>query len=567
MDPQTNNNDNIFKKTPDPKVEQEEAVIKNKINQIIKKGVSQQDERTASLLHGEIDNDTVENSTQNDPLNTSDSADSTAKASEIVSKEQVPPSEDITSNPGYKPLPVWLQKFNNWHRKMMSDFVFLLWLAVIVGLVAGFAAHIFNRLITISSHIFLSNIKADRFNWWLLFVPVAGILLAGIYTRYVIRTDLTHGVTRLMHCIYKGRFILRRNLIYSPILGGTITLGLGGSAGSEGPIAISGAAIGSNLGRWLQLKMPLVKVLVGCGAAAGISGIFQSPVGGLLFTLEFLKMEIGTLSILAVMLSSLVAYGMVFVCNGCHVPSQFYPDDAINPDQYGAVLLLGLLCGLYSLYYTHVINTTDTLCIKIKNPWYRNLFGGLCVGLCVMLFPALYGVGYPVMSGVIHSQFDVLTKGDVLNGLHIGAWGVMIVAAIILIIKCWACGICNASGGVSSDFAPTLYAGAVAGFLFAFFSNTVFHTNLPIPAFALLGMAAVMAGCIESPMMTIFIVMNMGTDLAFLLAIILAVYVSYVVVRVLSHIRGYDSKLVRHLEWFHQHETEPSTAAPPPTPL
>lgn len=459
-------------------------------------------------------------------------------------------------------LPKWLRKFNEWRRKRMSDFVFLLWLAVVVGIFAGFAAHIFNRLITIISHIFLTHIQAGRVNWWLLFLPIAGIVLAGIYTRYVIHTDLTHGVTRMMHSLYKGNFLFKRNLIYSPIIGSSITLGLGGSAGSEGPIAISGAAIGSNLGRWLQLRMPLVKVLVGCGAAAGISGIFQSPVGGLLFTLEFLKMELGTFSILAVMLSCLVSYGMVFLCNGCKVPTEFYPDLSISPDQYGAVLLLGVFCGIYSMYYSRVINLTDRIFIKVGNPWVRNITGGFAVGVCVMLFPALYGVGYPVMSDVIHSHFEALSKGDIFIGLNIGSWGVMLVAACILLIKCWACGTCNASGGVSSDFAPTMYAGAVAGFLFSFFCNTVLHTHLPVPVFVLLGMAAVMAGCIEAPMMTIFIVMNMGTDLAFLLAIILGVYTSYIVVRVLSQIRGYDSKLPRHIQWFGTHQDTQKTTAP-----
>lgn len=435
-------------------------------------------------------------------------------------------------------------------RGAMSDYIFLMWLAVIVGVFCGLGAHVFNRLIANSSIIFTRLIENGRVNWWLVLLPIGGIVLTGIFTRYVIHTDLTHGVTRLMYSIYRGKYILKRNLIYSPILGGTITLGLGGSAGSEGPIAISGAAIGSNLGRWLHLKMPLVKVLVGCGAAAGISGIFQSPVGGLLFTLEFLKMEIGTFSILAVTLSCLVAYGVVFVCNGCEVPNQFYPNDALAPDQYWSVLLMGFLCGFYSLYYSMAINKTDKIFINMKNPWWRNIIGGLAVGVCLLLFPALYGVGYPVMSDIIHARFEYLSKGDILIGMHLGNWGLIIVAACILALKCWACGACNASGGVSSDFAPTLYAGAVAGFLFAMFSNTAFHTHLPIPAFVLLGMGAVMAGCIEAPMMTIFIVMNMGTDLGFLLAIILAVYTSYITVRVCSRIRGYDSKLVRHTEWF-----------------
>lgn len=513
----------IFRSKEDDKAEEEIKELKSDINKIIATGVSAQDARTENLLHGELSNETPTS----------------------------PPKDNGSPTLENKPLPKWLEKFNKWHRATMSDFVFLLWLSVVVGIFAGFGAHIFNRLISIVTDIFTMHVKPDKINWWLIPVPVVGIVLSGIYTRYVVRTNLTHGVTRLLHSIYKGDYYIKRNIIYSPIIGGTITLGLGGSAGSEGPIAYSGAAMGSNLGRWLQLRQPLVKVLVGCGAAAGISGIFLSPVGGLLFTLEFLKMEIGTLSILAVMLSSLVSYGMVFICNGFTASSAFTPPVLPEASQFGAVLLLGLFCGLYSLYYSKVINITDSYFIKIKNPWLRNIGGGLVIGVSLLLFPSLYGVGYPVMSDLIQSHFEDLASGNILNGLNMGKWGLMIIAACILIIKCWACGSCNASGGVSSDFAPTMYAGAVAGFLFSLFSNTVFHTHLPIPAFTLLGMAAVMAGCVEAPMMTIFIVLNLGMDFRFSLAIILAVYVSYIVVRVCSHIRGYDSKMEHHLFWFH----------------
>lgn len=463
-------------------------------------------------------------------------------------------TEEISSsnNEPRENCPQWLQKFNRWHRSVMSDYVFLIWLAVFVGICAGFGAHIFNKLISNVSHIFLSHIQNDKLNWWLIPIPVVGILLAGIYTRYVIHTDLTHGVSRLIHSIYKGDFTLKRNTIYSPIIGGTITLGLGGSAGSEGPIAYSGAAIGSNLGRWLQLKPELVKVLVGCGAAAGISGIFTSPVGGLLFTLEFMQLEISTMSTLAVMLSSLMAYGIVFVCNGFVATAAFTPPVLPEPSQFLAIFVLGILCGFYSLYYNHVIDKTDRIFSKFKNPWLKNITGGLVIGVSIFLFPSLYGVGYPIMSDLIQSHFDDLSSGNILNGINMGKWGLMIVAAFILAIKCWACGACNASGGVSSDFAPTMYAGAIAGFLFALFCNTVLHTHLPIPAFVLLGMAAVMAGCIEAPMMTIFIVLNLEMNFRFSLAIILAVYVSYIVVRVCSHLRGYDSKMALHLHWFHK---------------
>lgn len=450
----------------------------------------------------------------------------------------------------------FLQRFNNWRRTHMSDQVFLVWLTFIVGLFAGFGAHIFNRLISIVSEIFLTQIRPDKINWWLIFPPIVGIVLSGIYTRYIIHTNLTHGVTRLLHQLYRGNYLIKPNIIYSPIIGGTITLGLGGSAGSEGPIAYAGAAIGSNFGRWLHLRPELIKVLVGAGAAAGISGIFMSPIGGLVFALEFLKMEFGTFSILAILVACLTAYGMVFLCNGCIPSTSFTPDAVVEPIQYWSILALGAFCGLYALYYSGVINKTDSIYSKIKNPWLMNIAGGLTVGVSLMLFPALFGVGYPVVSDVIHTDFKVITEGNILNGIHIGVWGVMLVAALILIIKCWACGACNASGGVSSDFAPTMYAGAIAGFLFSTFCNTVFHTELPVSAFTLLGMAAVMASCVEAPLMTIFIVLDMGADLSYALGLIIAVFSSFIVMRLGSHLGGNDSRMMSHLRWFHWHDKE-----------
>ena len=448
------------------------------------------------------------------------------------------------------PVPKWAVKFNEWRKNLMSEFLFLLWVAALIGVFAGFMAHIFNRLITILSDIFLSHIKADSFNWWLIPLPVIGILLTGIFTRYIVKTNLTHGVSQLMSYIYKGEYKLKGSLIFSPIFGGAITLGFGGSAGSEGPIAYTGAAIGSNVGRILGLSAPKLKVLIGCGAAAGIAGIFQSPMGGLLFTLEFLRMELGTFSILAATVACFVAYGIVFLCNGCIPYSTFTPISSLEPHYYWSVILLGLFCGLYSVYYAAAIYRTDKIFRKINNPWLRNLSGGLFVGICLFFFPSLYGIGYPVLSDTIHNHFTELMEGNILHTAHMEKWAMIVVAALILVIKCWACGTTNASGGVSSDFAPTLFAGGVAGFLFATFSNEVFHSDLPVGLFTFLGMAGVMAGAIEAPLMTIFIVINMGMSFNYALAVGISVFVAYITVRVCSHLRGYDSKLVHHLGWY-----------------
>lgn len=460
-------------------------------------------------------------------------------------------------------IPKWVGKLNAWRHRNMSEFLFLLWLAAIVGAAAGFLAHLFNRMIAIISDIFLTHIREHEFNWWLIPLPLIGILLTGILCRYVVKINLTHGVSQLMAEIYRGKYKLRSCLIFSPIFGSAITLGFGGSSGSEGPIAYAGAALGSNLGRILGLTDDRIKFLIGCGAAAGISGIFMSPMGGMLFTLEFLRMELLSLSILAVVVACLVAYGVVYFCNGAIPMSTFLPSQSLEPHYYWAVIALGLFCGFYSLYYSAVVNRTDQFFSRISNPWYRNFIGGIFVGICVFLFPALYGVGYPVLSDTIHMHYEELMAGNILLHFHMGKWSMIIVAALILLIKCWATGTTNASGGVSSDFAPTLYAGGIAGFLFSMFSNEVFHTHLPVGMFAFLGMAGVMAGAIEAPLMTIFIVMNMGLSMNNALPICICAYLSYITVRLCSQLRGYDSKMVRHLFWFGKKSTSEKTTPTP----
>ena len=482
-------------------------------------------------------------------------AETTPQANDVEKKDDiVNESSSPQDFPGDN-IPKWAKKFDEWRRRVMSELVYLLWLAFFIGLAAGFAAHIFNRLISIVSDIFLVHINPHKLNWWLIPVPVVGILLTGIYTRYVIHTNLTHGVTQLSRALSRQMYKIKRNIVYSPIIGGTLTLGFGGTAGSEGPIAYSGAAIGSNVGRVLGVKPEMMKILIACGSGAAISGIFMSPMGGVLFVLEYLKMEIGTFPVLAVTLACLVAYGLVFVCNGCVAGHTFTPSEVLEPGQYWAVLALGVFCGLYALYYSSVINRTDDIFISIKNPWIRNISGGLIVGVSIFLFPALYGVGYPVISQSIHSHFTDLISGNILLGISMGEWEMMIVALCILAIKCWGCGSCNACGGVSSDFAPTMFAGGIAGFLFATFCNHVLGMHLPVGVFVFLGMGGVMAGAVEAPLMTIFIVLSMGMSFDFALAITLTVYISYITVRLGSHLRGYDSMMMRHLHWFRHHDS------------
>ncbi len=443
-------------------------------------------------------------------------------------------------------------KFDAWRKRHVSDYVFILFLAAVVGCLAGFGAYIFKHLISLVAGIFLPHVSGWGSNWWIMVVPLVGIILTSIFTRYIIHTNLTHGCAQLLRDLKEKSYRLRRNIMYSPIIGGTITLGMGGSAGGEGPIAYAGAAIGSNFGQWLGMQPRMLKVLIGCGAGAGIAGIFSAPIGGLMFTLELLRVELTTVSCLAVAVSCLFSYLTIYTCSGFEIDLMFRPVASVDLAHIIAVVALGVFCGIYSLYYSKVMHHLDIFYKNIQNPWVRNVTGGLIVGGCLLLFPALYSTGYPVMGHIINGDYMAMVHGSVFEPFMHGTWMLMTVAMSILLLKCWACASSNSSGGVAGDFAPTLFAGCIAGVLFGFIWQHFGGGTLPIGTFAYLGMAGVMAGSIQAPLMAIFITMEMSGGYEFALPLTLTAIISYGVVRGGMHALGLTHRLIEHHE-YHRH--------------
>lgn len=462
---------------------------------------------------------------------------------------------DMTPHPD---VPGWTIRFNAWRKRNIPDLLFLIILSIITGLIAGFAAFLFKTLISLISKQFISRIEDHTFNWWIIIVPVAGILITGIFTRYIVRTNLTHGVAQLMRDIKHKTFRLRHNITFSPIVGGSITLGMGGSSGAEGPIAYTGAAIGSNIAQFLGLDKNMMKTLVGCGTSAGIAGIFSAPIGGLMFGLELLHIDLSVNAILATVTACLTAYLTVFACKGFNPDLTFLPNESYTTEMIPLVLLLGVFCGLYCLYYSSITSRLDTFYKKISNPWIRNITGGLFIGTILFLFPSMFSVGYPVIGDVINGDGIAITKGSIIETFNLGDWSLMATAIGILLCKCWAVASTNSSGGVGGDFAPTFFAGSIAGFLFATFCNHYFDTQLPVGVFAYLGMAGVMAGAIEAPLMTIFITLEMTQTYRFSLPIVLCVMTSYVFVKGTAWLCGHHHPMVIHHRWF-SHERPEST--------
>ena len=465
-------------------------------------------------------------------------------------KRSIPSDFTLSHDSGQIQESAPLSRISVWCRNHMSDYTYMIILAIITGIVAGFLAHIFKKMIHAVAYTFIPHIMSSQFNWWIIGVPIVGILLSGIFTRYILHHSLTHVVAQLINDLKQKSYRLRHDLTFSAILGGTITLGMGGSSGAEGPIAATGAAIGSNIGQLMGLDSNRIKILLACGASAGIAGIFSAPLGGLMFSLELLRISLTTLSILAVTVAALAAYLTSFACNGFQADLFFHPMEGFEWASLPAVIALGIFCGAYSLYYSGVTNYMDKVFKGISNPWRRNITGGVMLGAILFLFPSMYGVGYPVLTKVIGGDFDAIANGSVLHSAGIASIeGLMMVAACILVCKCWAVSATNSSGGVGGDFAPTLFAGGLAGFLFASLCNNYLGVHLPVALFAFYGMAGVMSGVIRTPLMAIFIVIEMSMSYSLSLPVSICALVSWLTVKGGAITEAQALPLVKHLNW------------------
>ncbi|WP_289745888.1 chloride channel protein [Paramuribaculum intestinale] len=427
--------------------------------------------------------------------------------------------------------------FVRWVKARISPTPLIFILAFITGLGAGACAYALKEMIRHISKWLTAGLDSSWPDWMLVALPVAGIVLTGIFVRYILRHDITHGVSRIIGRLRNKDYTMRTSSIWSPMIASTITLGFGGSAGAEGPIAYVGAGIGSNLARWMQLTPDQMKILLGCGAAAGIAGIFKSPVGGFLFTLEVLRMELVTISVMGVLTATITAATTAYMLSGFTPDIAFAPASSFDPAMTGWFLALGVFIGLYALYYSSMMTVMQRLYNSISNPWLRNLSGGLILAVALMMFPALYGEGYTVITSLLAGDASPLLKGSVLQSGGM-PMALTAAAALIVAIKTFATSASNSAGGVAGDFAPTLFAGAVGGLLFASLVRIVTGVELPAEQMVYAGMAGMMAGAVRAPIMALFLTVEMTGRYEFFFPLLAATAVSFGIVR-LRNLRSF----------------------------
>ena len=405
--------------------------------------------------------------------------------------------------------PRWLDRLHDWRTTHISDRLFIIILALLVGFFAAVAAFVLHSLINQISALLTGQVVSTGANWLYLVLPVIGIYLTSLFVRYIVRDDISHGITRILYAISSKQSRLKAHNTWSSVVASAVTIAFGGSVGAEAPIVLTGSAIGSNLGRLLRLDSRTLMLLIGCGAAGAIAGIFKAPIAGLVFTLEVLMIDLTMASLLPILVSCVTATCFTYIFSGDTTLFTFHIDSDWTVERVPATVLLGVFCGLVSLYFIRMMTATEGMFARFKDkPYIRLVIGGVMLSLLIFLFPSLYGEGYQSISLLLNGRTEA-DWNQILDGSLFYGHSEWLIAylALVLLTKVFATSATNGAGGVGGTFAPSLFIGCFAGFLFSrVWNQQGFGVYVPEKNFALLGMAGVMSGVMHAPLTGIFLI-------------------------------------------------------------
>lgn len=418
-------------------------------------------------------------------------------------------------------------------------------LALAVGVLCGLSAVLLKLMV---EHLaaFVSGISVGKFSFIYLILPGVGMLLSLLMVKYLIRMDIGHGVTKVLLAISKKESKIEPRNTWASLLASSVTIGFGGSVGAEAPIVYTGAAIGSNIARVMNLSYKNMTVLLGCGAAGAVAGIFKAPLAGILFTLEILLFNISMTSIVPLLLSSVSATVVAYIFMGQEPSFQanLIPFSIGNIPFY---LVLGIFCAGISLYFTRATLYMEDRIKSISHPYRRWAISALGLGLMIFLFPPLYGEGYMSLTSLLTGNAEGVGKLSVLHGLFEGEWFVLLFFVCILFFKVPAMSFTNAGGGVGGTFGPTLFVGGIAGFVMARFSNLL-GFSVPEPNFVLVGMAGLMAGVMQAPMTAIFLIAEISGGYQLLIPLIITSVISFALTRSIEPYSIYTKRIAKRGE-------------------
>lgn len=444
-----------------------------------------------------------------------------------------------------------------WRERHIKEKNFVLVLALLVGIFSGCAAIVLKFLIHFISTVLTEGINQESGNYLYILLPAVGVILTALYVRYVVRDNISHGVTRVLYAISQNKSRLKPHNIYTSIVASSVTIGFGGSVGAEGPIVFTGAAIGSNLGQQFRMSPRILMILVGCGAAAGIAGIFKAPIAGMLFTLEVLMLDLTTVSVMPLLIASITSTTIAYIYTGYEFEFFFAQTEDFYISRIPYVIGLGLVCGFVSLYFTRAMNMMENFFRRFKNPWVKTAIGCAILSLLVFLFPPLYGEGYGAIVGLLAGDTSSIVNGSIFYADRYQVWFLALFIGLIVLTKAFATSTTNGAGGVGGTFAPSLYVGCLTGFLFAFVLNHLgFFSGVELSTknFALIGMAGVMSAVMHAPLMAIFLTVELTGSYELFLPLLIVSTIAYGTIKFFEPYSIYTMRLAKRGELLTHHK-------------
>lgn len=441
-----------------------------------------------------------------------------------------------------------IERFFEWRKANVSDKMFFVILALIIGFFSAVAANVLHGLIHLIQTLLTSSFATGGANLLYLVFPVVGIYITSLFVRYVVKDNISHGITRILYAISSNKSRLKAHNCWSSVIASAITIGFGGSVGAEAPIVLTGSAIGSNLGRVLRLDNKQLMMLVGCGAAGAIAGIFKAPIAGLVFTLEVLMINLTMASLLPILVSCVTATCFTYIFSGNTALFAFHLDSYWGLDRVPGYVLLGIACGLTSLYFIRMMGVCEGFFQHFADrPYIKLAAGGLVLSSLIFLFPSLYGEGYHDINILLNGSTQTDWSSVMNRSLFADSTSLLLIyIALVILTKVVATSATNGAGGCGGTFAPSLFIGCFTGFLFSRIWNEYnFGTYLPEKNFALLGMAGVMSGVMHAPLTGVFLIAELTGGYSLFMPLMIVSVSAYLTISIFEPHSIYAMRLAR----------------------
>ncbi|GHT67315.1 chloride channel protein [Bacteroidia bacterium] len=413
-------------------------------------------------------------------------------------------------------------------------------LALVTGLLCGFAAGILKNII----HFLHTSLISGETPFIYFAFPALGMLITVLIVKYMVKDNISHGVTRVLYAISRKESKLPKHSMWTSVVASAVTIGFGGSVGAEAPIVLTGSAIGSNIGRKMKLNYKSITLLLACGAAGAVSGIFKAPIAGVIFTLEVLMIDITLTSVAPLLISSVAATCVSYLMVGQNME---FGTNALTVFSLGNspyYIVLGIFCGLLGLYFIRTTFFIESRFARLRRPLYKVLIGGVLLGLTIFLFPPLYGEGYEIITSLLNGSEQVL-QHSWLPALTSQQGTLLVYLLLLLVFKVIAMAATNGGGGVGGTFGPTLFMGGIGGFFVAKLINAFTNANLPVANFTLVGMAGLMAAVMHSPLTAIFLIAEITGGYTLFVPLIITSATAFVVINYFEPYSIYTKRLAK----------------------